>query len=359
MLKIGFDAKRFFDNATGLGVYSRQLVQMLCEYYPQNEYSLFYAGRNAENNKTCAKVISKPSGNYMPDWAWRSFGQSKQINQNKIDIYHGLSNELPFLVKNKTKMVVTMHDVLWLRFPQFYSLPDRKVYSLKAQVALRKADAVIATSKQTAEDLIQFFKVDEKKIHVVYQSVNTPNSDSANEKPIISGEYLLYVSSFQSRKNHLMLIDGFNMVKNNLNGKLVLAGRPFETYKKCIEKVKEYNLENKVIFLTDTTESEIANLYSHASGFVYPSMFEGFGIPLVEAIEYGLPIAASNQSIFKEVTGNTAIYFEPNNAYSIADLLLRLGKVDKESFKIRYQDVLKKYNKELISKQLMTIYNGL
>jgi len=172
-MKIGFDAKRAFYNKSGLGNYSRSTIELLTKYYPSHEYVLYTPSTEdaikfniPEKVKTFEPIrfFNKVFKSY-----WRTFQISNRISEHKLDVYHGLSGELPNKAHKKanTKLIVTIHDLIFLRFPELYKPIDRKFYYQKAKYACEIADRIIAISEQTKSDIIQFLGVEESKIDVV------------------------------------------------------------------------------------------------------------------------------------------------------------------------------------------------
>ena len=173
-MRLGYDAKRAFHNNSGLGNYSRDIIRIMMEYFPSNEFVLYNpkAGKNKWLPKNSAARIQYPESfiwKKLPG-LWRQTAISKQIAKDRIEIYHGLSGEIPRGInKDLTKVIVTIHDLLFLRFPELYKPIDRKIYLNKFSFASQNADVVIAISEQTKRDIIEFLGCDERKIKVHYQ----------------------------------------------------------------------------------------------------------------------------------------------------------------------------------------------
>jgi glycosyltransferase involved in cell wall biosynthesis len=293
-MNIGFDAKRYFHNSSGLGNYSRDLVSGLLNQFPEDTYYLFDNEPNATNLDSRLKLVSPKIKSVF----WRVFGIKNDIKNRDINIYHGLSNELPFGNWNsKVKKLVTVHDVIFKSHKNQYKFIDRRIYDLKTKHALNIADKVIATSKSTKAQILKYYSVAEDKIEVVYQSCGSAHWDTYNNQEIsdfkskynLSGKILLYVSSFNTRKNHLQLLKAYNSIKVK-DFQLVLAGIIGNTYKDCIDYIKANKLNENVMIFTDLKNKELPLLYRSADAFIYPSLNEGFGIPLLEALCANLPI---------------------------------------------------------------------
>ena len=183
-MQIGFDAKRAFNNFTGLGNYSRTLIETLAHFYPENTYHLFTP--NLNTNPRIAAFSKNPSLKiHTPSFPfnkisplWRSYFINKDILSSGVQIFHGLSHELPIGLSKKIKQVVTVHDLIQERYPQYYTAIDRKIFTLKLKQACHQADIIVAISEQTKRDIIEFLKIDAEKIQVIYQSCHQQFMDN-------------------------------------------------------------------------------------------------------------------------------------------------------------------------------------
>ena len=358
-MNIGFDAKRYFHNKSGLGNYSRDLVNSLIKLHPANKYYLFDPSPSTLNlpPNTIAAV---PQHNSV---FWRIKGIQKDIELHKIDIYHGLSNELPFgRWPEKTKKIVTIHDVIFRLFPTHYSVLDREIYHQKTKHAIKVADHVVATSQSTADDLVKLYGLQEDKLSVIYQTCGEGHWKSYSQDALISfafnkrlpSKFALYVSSFQTRKNHLQLLKGLK-ASGLKDFNLVLAGKRGETLTQCHQYVLENGLSKQVLFLNDLQNAELPLLYRCASSFIYPSMVEGFGIPLIEAACAGLPLAVNDISVFRELAPVGALKFNASDEISIADTILHLSKMEK----LDYSNYLEKFKTEYATEKMYALYSSL
>lgn len=300
---VGFDAKRYFNNSTGLGNYARWLIDDLSsQSIPTIKPILFTTTGNQAND---SQIVIKPKGlwKYLK-WLWRINGINQSLKQNDINIYHGLSNELPFGIhRTNIKTVVTIHDLINLRYPENYGVFDRWVYKQKLKYAQRHADLIITPSLQTKQDLIHYFGTKSKKIRVIPLSIPPlPNFNQTEEK-----EYILCISSFNKRKNLTNLVNAYQQLEV-IKPRLIIAGKIGEQYPK-LKKLVDGSKRIKLI--PNPTTEQIHSLYNSAEFCVYPSLFEGFGIPILEAFAHRKVVATSNTSSMPEVGGNTAAYFNP------------------------------------------------
>lgn len=349
---IGFDAKRAFHNQTGLGHYSRTLISSLATYFRENEYLLFNPKPGMLFSYNHLKPVKEilPSGILSSTFsaAWRSNWIKKDLKKYKVDIFHGLSHELPVnLHKTKIRSVVTIHDLIHERYPHQYPAIDRYIYSKKFKYACNYADVIIAISEQTKQDIVDFYNIDASKIKVCYQSCNElfGNTVSASEKQRIKelynlpDDYFLYVGSLIERKNLLGICKAIQSLKNKLNIPLVVIGKG-GAYKQMVQQyIKEHQIENQIIFLSDTAGTKINQgfistndfpaIYQQAIAMIYPSFFEGFGIPVLEALWSRLPVITSSVSCLPEAGGPGAFYVNPQVPEEIADQMLRIVS-DKE-----------------------------
>ncbi len=330
-MRIGFDAKRAFFNQSGLGNYSRTLISQLCTLFPENEYFLFSPGKSIipgyfppENTR----IITPESFPFkqFPS-SWRSVFMGRDIAKQKIQLFHGLSNELPLnITKSSSRSVVTIHDLIFLRYPNLYKRIDRTIYRNKFHRSCRHADAIVAISEQTKADIIYFFGISPGKIHVIYQGCSplfyekssTEIRNSLRTRHTLPRNYILYVGTIEERKNLLQLVKA--KYENNIELPLVVVGRATPYF----EKVKAYISQNNVkdiFFLNNLSREDLPGIYQMAELFVYPSSFEGFGIPILEALNSGIPIITGSGGCLKETGGPNSIYVNPLQPGEIAEAI--------------------------------------
>lgn len=339
-MRIGFDAKRAFQNGTGLGHYSRTLIASLAQHFPAHEYYLFAPKVTQRFAKGLHpyKIISPGSFPYrLFRSAWRSLGIVKDLRKNKIDVFHGLSHEIPRGIQSSgIPSVVTMHDLIFERFPQQYNKIDILIYRSKFKYACKHANSIIAISQQTKEDLINFYQVAADKITVCYQSCDESFS---RQVPALEQEqirqlyqlpprYFLSVGSIIERKNLLTVCKAMLLLKDRLSIPLVVIGKGGDYKVKLQHFIKEHHLQDHIIFLSDNAEANsnegfessahFPAIYQMAEAMIYPSTFEGFGIPILEALSSGLPVITSNVSCMPEAGGDAAAYIDPLDAEELA-----------------------------------------
>lgn len=336
---IGFDAKRAFENTTGLGHYSRTLIQSMLAYYPSHTYVLFapkittlLSLPTTHNMYTVTpqKVLHQRLTSY-----WRSIGVAKQIMQSGIQLYHGLSHEIPVgLHKLSIPTVVTIHDLIFEKYPHQFKKIDRLIYRNKFKYACNNATHIIAISEQTKLDIMQLYHIPAHKITVCYQSCNpiytlthtTTQLQSVRQRYSLPAQYVLYVGSIIERKNLLTLCKALLHTKCTLP--LVVIGNGGKYKHKVQQYIKAVGLSSRVIFLSEQPSAmqsitysnniDFPAIYQLATAMIYPSIYEGFGIPVLEALSSGTPVITSNISSLPEVGGNAAILIDPHDAMAIA-----------------------------------------
>jgi glycosyltransferase involved in cell wall biosynthesis len=339
-MNIGFDAKRAFHNQTGLGHYSRNLLHSLSQYYPEHQYYLFNpkpANRFRLQDNNLFEILPQVILNKLFPSAWRSSWVKKDLQKLKIDLYHGLSHEIPIGI-NKTgiKSVVTIHDLIHERYPEQYSFVDVRIYRKKFRYACTHADKVIAISEQTKKDIIEFYQIPESKIKVCYQSCNPDFADRVSEEEKLKvkegynlpDEFFLYVGSIIERKNLLNICKAVFLLRNELNIPLVVIGDGGKYKQQVKDYIKQNGLENRIVFLSESSSAKSSQTFQSAKDFpaiyqsaiamIYPSFFEGFGIPVLEALWSKLPVITSNTSCLPEAGGEGAYYVNPASAEEIA-----------------------------------------
>lgn len=364
-MKIGFDAKRFFHNSTGLGNYSRDLIRILSTYFPENIYYLYNPKPNKKVKYFSFKSIVKyPEHFFYKKFSslWRSFGIGKQLLIDNIDVYHGLSGEIPFYLPQKIKKIVTIHDLIFMRYPELYSFWDKKIHYFKFKYAAKNSDIIIAISEQTKRDIVHYLGVEENKIRIVYQGCAEEFKKTFSEKEKIDvinkfkipEKFLLNVGTIEKRKNLLTIVKAIK----DVDIKLVVIGKKTKYYDEIEQYINENNISDKIIFLENVSLKELAIIYQLATIFIYLSVFEGFGIPIIEALFSKTPVITSMGGVFPEAGGENSVYVDSLNYVELKDKILMLldnpslrDKITEEGFLF-----VQKFSDENIAKEMMKIY---
>ncbi|MBL6656991.1 MAG: glycosyltransferase family 4 protein [Flavobacteriales bacterium] len=373
-MKIGFDAKRAFFNNTGLGNYSRDTIRILGKYFNQNEYHL-YTPQNIHNNRLdflnnqSQYHIHEPHTFLSKTFKsfWRTFTLKYDLEKDDITLFHGLSHEIPLGIHNTNiKSIVSIHDLIAIRFPQYFKRFDRISYINKSRYACQHADKIIAVSQQTKEDIVRFFEIDEKKIDVVYQGCNTifqsqlPNSykDEVVTKHQLAAKYLLYVGTIEDRKNLLTIL---KCLKELPNYNLVVIGSGGKYKQKCLSYIKKHNLASQVTFLSKLDLKEMAAIYQKAELLIYPSFFEGFGIPILEALFSEVPVITTLGGCFSEAGGPSTAYINPSNIKEMKSEIVDICSNPTRRKKMieEGKNHAQKFTDDKIAEQLMKVYQSI
>ncbi len=336
-MTIGFDAKRAFANRTGLGNYSRYVINNLSKYYYENRYRL-YAPKEIEN-PDLAEIRKRenvsfvfPKGLYARFTSlWRTKGISADLLRDGVQLYHGLSNELPIGLRKKgIHSVVTIHDLIFLRYPQFYNAPDRAIYTRKFRYACREADHIVAVSECTKRDIVTFFGIEPDKISVIYQGCDDSFCKmlSFDEKKRVCDKYnlpetfILNVGTIENRKNLMLIVKALKHLDESVH--LVAVGRESSYANEVKSYALAHGLEGRLHILPGVPLADLPALYQSAAIFAYPSFFEGFGIPIIEALHSGVPVVAATGSCLEEAGGPHSAYIDPNNDEQLADVVRKI-----------------------------------
>ncbi len=333
---IGFDAKRAAQNGTGLGNYSRFVIGAMFNRRPDDGYRLYVPSprrnRFLKDLPPGARIVS-PSGIWrrLPS-LWRSAAMSSDLMRDGVELFHGLSNELPLDIRKArgTKSIVTVHDLIFLRHPSYYKLIDRRIYDFKFRRACVNADRIIAVSQCTKRDIMSCYGIDGDKIDVVYQGCDrafsqvVPDAVKADvaRRYALPQRFVLYVGSIEERKNLLLLAQSMRYASHPFP--VVAVGRRTPYADKVSAWLEGNGLSDRMMMLHSVPFADLPAIYQMAEVFVYPSRYEGFGIPLLEALCSGVPAIGATGSCLEEAGGDGSVYVNPDDPKELAWQLDRL-----------------------------------
>lgn len=342
---IGFDAKRIVRNNTGLGNYCRTLINDMIRRNDSNMKLLLYTpdkGRDVLRNQIIESdnsrfIFPKKKLGKIYKSLWRTKNIVKQLIEDKVQIYHGLSGELPLGLRNNgIKSVVTIHDLIFLRHPEYYRWFDRKMYTWKFHQTIKQADRIIAVSECTKRDILEFGKINPEKISVIYQSCNPKFTNMPTEgemedtakKYDLPERYLLCVGTIEERKNLMLAVKSLNLLPEDIH--LVAVGKKTKYADKVKKTADKIGVSHRLHLLSGVSDDELNVIYKKAEVFVYPSRYEGFGIPIIEAIFCGLPVVASTGSCLEEAGGPDCLYVNPDDPKGMAAAIMQLLNNEEE-----------------------------
>ncbi|MBS3909163.1 MAG: glycosyltransferase family 4 protein [Actinobacteria bacterium] len=327
-MRIAIDASPAIPPRTGIGCYAYQLIRHLAGIINQTDdelllfYNYFRHGKAlpAELNELGRVRVSR-----IPCRVQRmlhnSIGIPIEPFIGKADVFHSLNYMVPPTLF--AKQVVSIHDLTFVFYPETMPAGDAAYFNKFVPVAARRADRVITISESSKRDLVTLLGIDESKIVVTHMAADCnvkPIEDSSILDTVrntyaLPQEYILYVGTLEPRKNIPFLIDAFSALKQQhlIPHKLVIAGKKGWLYGEIFKKVTEIGLENEIVFTGFVEDVDLAALHSAASVFVFPSLYEGFGIPPLEAMACGTPVVVSNTSSSLEVVADAGILLEPHD----------------------------------------------
>lgn len=351
-MKIAIDIQTTLGKRSGFGFYVKNLVENLKKIDPNDQYSLIM-----------------PHGEHdfsMPQrFIWDQFRFPKIARKAQVDILHQPCFSVPILYRGKK--IVTVHDIIPLKFPGNLPLASRLFYSKWMTYSYKFSDAIIADSECTKADIVKYLKISPQKIRVIHLAV-AENFKPASSKSKVeqiknkyhTGEkYFLHVGTIEPRKNLPFLVEAyFDAVKSGIKENLVIVGKRGWYYDKLFRSIHNLHLEQKVIFAGYVDDEDIPFLYCGATAFVFPSIYEGFGLPPLEAMACGTPVICSNTSSLPEVIGDAGILISPNNKPAWSKQMFEISRNKKlaQNLKIMGLKQAKKFSWEKTARETIEVY---
>lgn len=370
MITIGIDAKRIVRNGTGLGSYGRTLVNDLIRLGDADMPLRLYApdeGRDelrtqiiGDGNVQFCYPEGHPSA--IRKALWRSHGVVKDLVRDGVQVYHGLSGELPTGIRKAgIKSVVTIHDLIFMRHPEYYHWIDTKIYEWKFRQALREADRIIAISERTRQDILELGGQQyADRIQVIYQSfaphfstdISSEEKARVRERYKLPQRFILNVGTIERRKNLALAVEAVELLPQDIH--LVAVGRQ-------TSYVRDFPHSDRLHLLGGISNRELAAIYALAEAFVYPSRYEGFGIPIIEAIAAGLPVVACTGSCLEEAGGPYSRYVGPDDVIGMAEAIkmsLR-GSRGRQDRIARSREYIRRFEGNDVAAQVAQVYHDL
>lgn len=369
-MRIGIDA-RMLASGFGLGRYAQQLVLHLQKIDKENQYVLFLRKENFNS----VKFDNKNFKRVLADIPWYSAEEQinflKIIKDEKVDLMHFLHWNVPLLYNNH--FVVTIHDLIMFHFPRpeattlgpvKYFVKD-VAHRTVVKHAVKKSRHILAMSEFTKQDVCNVFGVDREKITVTYQApFCMPEADlRANnilQKFKIEKPFVLYVGSAYPHKNLKGLLKAWKMFidKYGNNYQLVLVGGDSYFYDLLKKSDEARGLREIPVFTGFLDDNELSQLYQKAKLYIFPSFYEGFGLPPLEAMTHNVPVVSSNRSCLPEVLGEAALYFDPENIEQISETINH-GLTDENArfdLRVKAREELRRYSWDNLTKQTLEVY---
>ncbi len=367
-MRIGYDAKRAFCNTTGLGNYSRTLIQDVEAFRPHWTLFLFTPLRKLAFSPKGQVITPQSSVNKTFHSIWRSFSIPQNISKLNLDLYHGLTHEIPYGIHQKVKTVVTIHDLIFLLRPQEFTWTDRQIYNYKIRYATHHAHHILTFTEETKKNLIHCLNIPEKKIVLIPQSCHPAFLKKYSSQDIVhsckqftlSKPYIHFVGSFIPRKNPMKALLAFQHIAHATDIDFVMIGNGPEK-KRCQRFVKQNELNKRVHFISPTSTEQMAMLCQKSELLLYPSVAEGFGLPILEAHFSKTATLTSSHSCLPEVAGPHSYYADPDRPEELAAQLQEILDSPKERALTAQKSYLwaQKFTPENVTKQLIHFYESL
>lgn len=367
-MRIGYDAKRIVRNGTGLGSYGRTLINGLSEIDSVDQFLLYAPDEGCDDLREQVELRQNVSFHYPAHArfrfqrdAWRTRGIVSDLIKDNVNLYHGLSGELPSGIRKAgIPAVVTIHDLIFLRHPEYYKWIDAHIYKRKFYATLKEAAHIIAISECTKRDILYYGDFPEDKITVVYQSASKMFNmkEALPHSSLLEGveKYFLQVGTIEERKNAMESVQALEYLPEEIH--LVLVGRETPYAEQVRRFASMHGLTSRLHILSGVDNDELAKIYRHAYCFVYPSRYEGFGIPIIEAIQSGLPVVAATGSCLEEAGGPDCLYVSPDDSKGLAEAVKALSVISKERQEriIRSQQYVKRFENNDVAGQVLKLY---
>lgn len=366
MKKIIINASILNNKPSGLGIYTMNVLKHLTKYIDVDKSFVCTSSNKLDNIYNCIKLNEKISPGYgkfagLYRFIWT---QTKFVYKyhNKKEIVYCPTQYASLLSKNR--QIITIHDIIPIKFPKQNKM-QYLYYRYFLPILLNKCEDIITISNNTKEDLVKFYKIKEEKIHVIYNGYDESlfNNDECDKNYFRDkfnlNKYILIVGASFPHKNIDNYIKSYSLIKDKVEEKLVIVGGRKE-YKEYLKKIcKVNNVENDVIFMPYLNDYEISLLYKNATLMIYPTLYEGFGLPAIESMACGIPVLMSNTSSLPEIGENAAEYFDPYSIQDMAEktvLLIKNEKLRNELSKKGLENV-KRFSWDETAKNIAKILN--
>ncbi|UXM85521.1 glycosyltransferase family 4 protein [Methanococcus aeolicus] len=328
-MKIGIISEQLNRQLTGRGYYIYNMIDIFSKFDKNYDmYLINYQNTKEFSNlkhiliKTPFKKISK---SYQLWYLYLSIGLNNI--SKKIDIIHCMNAEPIYLKPKNAKLITTIYDIIPYIFPETYTFSTSFRFKFILPITLKISDKIIVISHHTKQDIIKHFKIPKDRIKVIhlaanenYKPLNENEIDKIKQKYNLNYPFVLYVGGLEPKKNIPTLLKAlYKLKKQGIKHKLVITGPKRWKYKSIFETIEKLNLQNEVIFTGYVPDEDLPALYNAADLFVYPSLYEGFGLPPLEAMQCGTPVITSNTSSLPEVVGDAGIMVNPYDVDELAN----------------------------------------
>ncbi len=373
-MRIGIDCRRILDvdhgENAGVGHYVYYLIKSLLQIDKENEYYLFFYDHKIkahEFEQSNVRIIYFPGLENIGKipFFYRHWFIPHILRLYRLDIYHNPANIIPLFYLHKS--VVTIHDLAIYKNSDWF--PDRQYFTklINIPVSIKRAKKIIAVSENTKNDIVKIFKIDPAKVEVIYEGVDDYNQLTLDETKIrpelkISQPYFLFLGTLEPRKNLVRLVEAFNeFLKDNKDYKLILAGKKGWKYEPIFQTIEKFGLKDKVIDIGYVNKEEKVFLLRNALSLAFPSLYEGFGLPILEAMNMGVPIITSNIASIPELVIDNAVLVDPYSVDSIKGALSKMAndKQLREKLSVKGKGIAQNFTWERCAKKTLELYQSI
>ncbi len=371
-MRVCINASPAVHHIAGLGRYTQELMAALMAVDSENEYVAFYNRPSEAEVDPPLERLPHLTTN-LPTKPWRMsalLAHLARVSQDRlfpgVDLFHATDHLLPRL--SRVKGVFTVHDLIFRFYPETHKPLNRWFLTFMMPRFLQAADGVIAVSECTKKDIVRLYGPDEGNIRVIYEGVNphfrpepTEVTAAARERYGLSERFILCVSTIEPRKNLTSLLEAYHVLRNQgTENKLVIVGKKGWLYESFFRRLRELGLENEVIFPGFVPDEDLPALYSAADLFVFPSLYEGFGLPVLEAMACGAPVVTSNTSSLPEVAGEAALLVDPTSVEELAGDMRRVLEKEelREELRAKGPKQAAKFRWENAARETLSVYEA-
>lgn len=305
------------EKPTGLGIYTREVLKEIVPFLNQESFRVLLSESQQENNLN----INCPV--FVRDRTTRNpFLRSLYLNSFKSSFFYSLTHHGQ--VNCKGAQIITIHDLIPLYFPQQYRM-QYYYYKYYLPKVVKNSDLIITISESTKQDIMKFYSIDEKRIKVIYNGYNHfTKLENSVDGPKFEKPYVLMVGATFPHKNIHSVIEAYKKIYRKVDFDCIIVGKESNYFNYLKKFIHENELSNRVHILGYVNDRELSNLYINANMFIYPSLYEGFGLPILEAMHYNIPTAIAKTSSLPEVAGDASVQFNPHNIDEISSMMMEL-----------------------------------
>ncbi|MEO0117361.1 MAG: glycosyltransferase family 1 protein [candidate division WOR-3 bacterium] len=364
-MRIGIDVSRLREEKRGVGHYLFNLLENISRLDKEDEFYLY--------SPRPIKFYPAQGGNWhyrfghlpLPGSFWFQTEGKRFIQKDKIDVFFGSCDILPLGLSKEVKKVLVVHDLIFVLYPETMANYNRFVHKLFFAKSIRASDAIIAVSQATKMDIVRHFQVESKKIFVIHEGVKEIFFSPEKEKILnlrhrygLLKPYILNVGTLEPKKNHIILLKAFKKLK--VDWDLVIIGKKGWKSESFFSTLKELKLSERVKILGYLPAEDLPLFYAGAEIFVFPSLYEGFGLPVLEAMACGTPVICSNVSSLPEIGGDAVLYFNPHSVEELVSQIERLiGDSElREKLKERGIERAKKFSWQKTAEETIKVLKG-